>query len=271
MDLLKEIIQKKKQELRQVKEIAPKPVAEPVKKPDVLEEPEVVIPLDKADIIFRLRKLKQPAKYFGESILDQYTRLQKAEEEFIEKKRKTQDPELDVSSLELLFPADRGLFQSSVHMDQALECQDCENTGKVWKKEKWKHPFIEETQALDYTTKSLVVSLFWKMILDEWKSNLAPDQVNLYESTFTIFKKLVWYLKSQSLNESVIDQFFLAARFCQIKNYQKAYDAHLQLSSMSTFHKNSHETGALNSDTGFRKVTQTFKRLITLSEKTQCN
>lgn len=271
MDLLKEIIQKKKQELKQVKEIAPKPAPEPVKKQESLKEPEKIIPLDQAEIVFRLRKLKQPAKFFGESILDQYTRLQVAEEAFIEKKRKTQEPELDVSSLELLFPADRSLFQSSPHMDQALQCQECEVTGKVWKKEKWKHPFIEETQALDYTTKSLVVSLFWKMILDEWKSNLAPEQSSLYESTFAIFKKLVGYLKSQSLNESVIDQMFLAARFSQIKNYQKAYDAHLQLSSMSTFHKNSHESGALNSDTAFRKVAQTFKRVITISEKTQCN
>lgn len=267
MDLLKEIIKKKKQEIKAGPINHPEPIIKPTKSPEIVESTEKIIPLQQSEIIFRLRKLKQPAKYFGETLLDQYNRLQKAEEAFIETRKAHKEPEIDLASIEELFPADRNLLVQSIYIDQAKECQECENSGKVWKKEKWKHPFIEETQALGYADKSLVICLFCKMVLDEWKTDLQQGNVNVYENTLATFKKLVGFLKMQTLNEAVVDQMFLAARFCQIKNYQKAYDAHLHLSSMESFHKNEHGSGHLHSDLAFRKVAQTFKRIITITER----
>lgn len=267
MDLLKALIKQKKQEIGEGQKKAPEPAVEPTKPPEIPEIAPNPVPLPYSEIVFRLRKLKQPAKYFGETLLDQFTRLQQAEEAFIEKRRTHKEPELDLNSIEELFQADRNLLVQSVYIDQAKECQECENSGKVWKKEKWKHPFIEETQALGYADKALVICLFCKMVLAEWESEVQQGIGNVYGNTLAVFKKLVGFLKMQTLNESVVDQMFLAARFCQIKNYQKAYDAHLHLSSMESFHKNDHGSGPLHSDLAFRKVAQTFKRIITVTER----
>ena len=182
------------------------------------------------------------------------------------KKVKVED-EINLECIEEIFTADRGIYCESKFLTMARECQACEDNGKVWKKEKWKHPFVEEAEELDYESKALVVCLFWKEALDKWQEALTSEQRNLFGSTMNLFKRLIQTLKLQSLQDQVLNLFFICCRFCQLRSYNRAYDTHLSVSSLSSFHKNTHTSGAMNSDINFRKVTQALKRLITISEK----
>jgi hypothetical protein len=223
--------------------------------------------LDEPELVFRLRKLKQPVKLFGESFQERLERLMKAEEDFIQRKRNKPEAEVNISALEEIFPADVGLYEDSSFFRQARECQSFESQGKVWKKEKWRHPFIEEAEELDQVSKSLIISLYWRTVLEKWTENFRDEERKLYSSTLLIFKKLIHVLKMQDLQDQVLNMLFICVRHCQLHSYQKAYDVHLQLSSLTSFHKNEHKSGAMNSDLGFRKIAQTFKRIITLSER----
>ena len=224
-------------------------------------------PLNDDEVIFRLRKLGQPARLFGESAAGRVHRLLQSEEKFILIKKGKVEDELNLERIDELFSADRGIYTDSKFLQMARECQACEDQGKVWKKEKWKHPFVEEAEELDFASKALVVCLFWQEALAAWQAALSSEQQSLFASTLSLFKRLVQSLRLQSLHDQVINLFFICCRFCQLRSYSRAYDTHLLVSSLTSFHKNTHTAGAMNSDIGFRKITQALKRLITISEK----
>ena len=94
------------------------------------------LPLSEFEIIFRLRKLKQPAKLFGETIKDQYNRLKASEKKVIEEGGLFNKSAINLDKLEEELEGDPNLYHVSEYLDQGKECQFYEDNGLVWKKEK---------------------------------------------------------------------------------------------------------------------------------------
>ena len=264
MDVLKSIIQSKKQERESSSSsLLPPSISLPV----LLESPNKIdseIPLSKDQIIFRLRKLKQPAIFFGESLKDQYLRLETAEMQLVENKASLHTEVLEIDKLEELIPGDPKLYWQSELMDQGKECQRFEDEGKIWKKEKWTHPFFIEAEGLEYPQKALVVAMWWREVLNEWKVKNNENLGKQYLLTLKLFKKLLAELKEQTVIEEILGLMFVLVRFCQIKSYTKAIDVYLKISSNNTFYK---KVTKKNSEQGFRQISHAFKRLLTLCEK----
>lgn len=267
MDSLKQLILQKKQE-RQAKVAKTSPV--PLQHPQI-PSPKVpvpllqTIPLTLSEIVFRLRKLKQPAILFGESLSDQYSRLKSSEVKLIEEGKSQNTQHLDLDKLEETLEGDRSLYYASEFIDQGKDCQNCEDQGLVWKKEKWQHPFIIEAKSTAYGQKTLIVFMWWKEILTLWKENLNKDDKVLYYKTLSAFDKLVSALKAQAISEEIVDLYFATVRFCQIKSYIRAHDMYLKLSAANVFEN----TKALKKipDQNYRKYTQTFKRVLTVAQR----
>lgn len=227
-----------------------------------------MVPLAREEVIFRLRKLNQPAILFGEGLEEMYARLTSCEETLIENGGLNTDRELDWDTLETTLGGDPSIYWESEYLVQGKECQRCEDNGKVWKKEKWQHPFIIEASLLPYNHKSLIVAMWWKEILKLWQEKPAQNEQKLYAQTCHHFKKLVITLKEQIIHEEILNLYFATVRFCQIKAYTRAHDTYLKISASNNFFLNDPKKPSKRySDQTFRKYTQTFKRLLTFCQR----
>lgn len=175
MDLLSELISKKKRERTGQLWFKPSQVQEtpqtPVKKPkfSVCKPPPQTEQLTKEEVVFRLRKLKQPAIYFGEDLEDQAKRLRKTEEMILEQGAGfLKNKEESLESLEKSLEGDLCLYESSEYISEALQIEEFEDQGKVWKKGKWEHPFVTESKTYSYSQKTLIVLTWCKKTLENW-------------------------------------------------------------------------------------------------------
>ena len=89
------------------------------------------IPLTQSEIIFRLRKLKQPAIFFGETIQDQYQRLKDSELKLIEERKLLGSSEIDLDKVEESLEGDKSIYWNSEYLEQGKECQSYEDRGLV--------------------------------------------------------------------------------------------------------------------------------------------
>ena len=272
MDSLKQLILEKKQALIQKAKapsysIAPAPVKS-VSTPEpqaATDSPSIT--LSPQELIFRLRKLKQPAILFGENFSDQYKRLKAAEIKLIEEGKGLFSEKIDLDKLEEGLEGDRTMYWQSEYIDQAKECQKCEDEGLVWKKEKWQHPFMVEAGLISYQQKTLIIFMWWREILRLWKENLDNSESVMYKKTLSIFRQFILLLKAEGIFEDHVCLYFATVRFCQIKSYVKAHDMYLKLSATGNFEDEFPKNTKRLSDQSFRKYTQTFKRILSLAQK----
>jgi pre-mRNA processing factor 4 (PRP4) like len=220
------------------------------------------------DVMFKLRKLKQPAILFGESQQARYQRLLAAEVKLIEGTMSLENTGKKFDEFKEEFEGDPGIYWTSDYLDQGKECQRYEDNGLIWKKEKWEHPFVIEASELSYFQKSLIVYMWWKEMLSVWKENLSSEEAPLYQMTCKTFKELIKALKSEIVSEEILRLYFSTIRFCQIKSYIRAHEVYFKLSAINTYADSQRlKNSKRYSDQSFRKCIQTFKRMISLSQK----
>lgn len=242
------------------------------------------VPLTYDEIVFRLRKLKQPAKYFGESLLDQYNRLKATENKVLEDGSKVlptimSEIDSDISELE----GDSTLYDDSSYIQEALEVEEYDEKGLIYRK-RLVHPFQAEAEDFSYSQKTLLLSIWCRHMLQEWEKLLTNSSLNSSEQRelmirFSEVKKvtrnLIRHFKEGKINEEILNLFYITSRLCKIRSYVKGHDFYLKLitggiswnpqSDIPIPYRNIYlET---ISDESQRKFTQCFKRLISVCQK----
>lgn len=208
--------------------------------PDITPTVDSEVPLTYDQIVYRLRKLKQPAKHFGESLLDQYNRLKAMENKVLEDGSKMlpsllSELDSDISELE----GDSSLYDESSYIPEALEVEEYDEKGLIYRK-RLVHPFQAEADEFSYSQKILLLSIWCRNILKDWEKLLLnfsrenPEQRELmirFAEVKKVIRNLIRYFKESKINEAILNLFYITSRLCHIKSYVKAHGYYLKLIS----------------------------------------
>ena len=265
--------------------------------------PQVEITLTQEEVVAKLRKAGEPAKLFGESLADQCDRLRRAERKLAEQGSAGARPSLlNYQSREKVFwdgfeEEKEGMeevgewYAESELMRDAREWDEFEDRGEVYRKHK-EHPLKLEAASLPYLSKLSFLHRWCSEILCLWEADLSdpnlavgeesekPQSVKKLKETKQALKGLVRLLRPMEVGEEIVNEFFLVARFCQIRSYVKAHDHYLALASgkipwTSQKPDPKHRGGLIISifytesisEETYRLYTQSFKRLVTICQR----
>jgi pre-mRNA-splicing factor 18 len=261
---------------------------------------EQIPPIKKEEIIKKLRGLKLPITYFGETDWQRYERLKKATDERLDEGLK-HDGNTFYKDLTL---GDRE-FKNMV--DVADEKLEEEKIEKIFdKRQKYK----EELEAMDTRVRKRIgfavnvtrdekyddVYYFIRRILRDWEREIeqrTEDEKNsiegkgalgIYRQARRNIKPLLELLKEKKLNDDILSNLFHISHLCILGEYVKAHDKYLELAignapwpmgvTMVGIHERSGRSKIFSSqvahilnDETQRKYLQSIKRCMTLCQK----